>query len=263
MFTKPTLACLQNERNNLFNSHTLVITPEMEPRKPFHIENMRRNSKFSNQSYSLLDLDMIMISDTFSAYTKRLFKPSINTKKPGNWKYLNRLCHQDDIYFNTETDILFYNIVMSLEIKQRKHIQLQYTRRLKNRHNTYDLYIIRVHVLECDENGLPWLISIETELMPEFKTTNFHPNRQFILFNEADNVIEKRFVNESTNELTHQELEVLTLACKGYKMKEMLSMLFIEECTLKTHRSRIMEKLNAPSMELACIIARKLRLIEC
>lgn len=262
MFTKPTLACLQNERNNLFNSHTLVITAEMKPRKSFHTENMKRNSKFSNLSYSMLDLDIIMI-DTFSAYTKRLHKPDTNKAKPGNWKYTNRWCHQDDIYFNTDTDILFYNIVMSLEVKQRKHMQLQYTRRMKNKHNTYDLYIIRVHVLECDEHGTPWLISIETELMPEFKTTNFHPNRQFVLFNEDDNRIEKRFVTESTNELTHQELEVLTLACRGYKTEEMLSMLFIEKCTLKTHRSRIMEKLNAPSMELACIMARKLRLIEC
>jgi DNA-binding CsgD family transcriptional regulator len=56
--------------------------------------------------------------------------------------------------------------------------------------------------------------------------------------------------------------EVLVLTHQHKTIAETASQLFVSVTTIKSHRSQIKEKLNAPSLPLACILANKLRLFE-
>jgi DNA-binding NarL/FixJ family response regulator len=50
------------------------------------------------------------------------------------------------------------------------------------------------------------------------------------------------------NQLTKAEQEVFALAIDGHSISEMRDILHKEECTIKSQRRSILEKLNTPSM---------------
>jgi len=261
-FTETSLAKLQQERNNLFATHSNEITTAMEARKIVHINNMRQSCKCGNRSYSMLDLNSGRFIHHCSAYSKLLPYQSIHTDRDDNWKEANRLCHPDDVMCNTETDILFYRQLMALPAEQQLHFVMVCLRRLRTINNDYNIFLLRVHVIDMDENHIPWLVMVETELMTQFKPQNYYPNRQFFLLNEHDNSIHKQFEAYSTELLTKQEYEVLVLACKHYSIVKMADKLFVAPNTIKSHRSQIIEKLNASSLSLACLMAANLRIVE-
>lgn len=261
-FTETSLAKLQQERNSLFDSHNNIITPAMEARKVVHVNNMRQMSKSGNRSFSLLDLHAGRFTHHFSAYSKLLHHASIQPDHADNWKEANRLCHPDDIAGNTETDILFYRQLMELTPDQQLHFVMLCLRRMRNKNNEFNIYLLRTYVIDMDDNRMPWLVVVESELMSQFNPKNYYPNRQYFLLNEHDNFIQERFEEYSTELLTKQQYEVLDLACNHLSTEKMAKKLFITTNTIKSHRSQIIEKLNAPTLTLACLMAVNLRLIE-
>jgi DNA-binding CsgD family transcriptional regulator len=63
-------------------------------------------------------------------------------------------------------------------------------------------------------------------------------------------------------ELTRREIEVLKLMADGLSNREMAERLFISENTVKTHCSRVFDKLGAGRRTQAVQLARQWRLIE-
>jgi len=61
--------------------------------------------------------------------------------------------------------------------------------------------------------------------------------------------------------ITPRELEVLTLIAEGLSNKEMAVRLFVSENTIKTHTSRVFDKLGASRRTQAVQIAKSQRLI--
>jgi len=258
---QPTLTELQMERSTLFSSHSNVVTPNMEIRRSVLINNMKQQSKSGNRTLCLLDLNMGRFIHHISAY-KSQQQPSIVTEQPDNWQHANQLCHPNELLLNTETDILFYRQLMALPPEQRIHFVMLCLRRLRNKNNGHNIYLLRVNVVELDDMGHPWLVMVEAELMTQLKPKIFYPNRQYFITNEQDNSIRTQFSEHCISHLTNQEYEVLELACNGFSIEEMAKKLFISISTVKTHRSQIIEKLNAASLPYACTMAVNLRMID-
>ena len=61
--------------------------------------------------------------------------------------------------------------------------------------------------------------------------------------------------------ITARELEILQLIAGGMSTREIAETLFVSENTVKTHSSRLLDKLNAKRRTQAVQIAKELRLI--
>jgi len=122
--------------------------------------------------------------------------------------------HRKDCYQNIETMNLFYNKLMSLPFEQRMEFVLNCLQRFKNKIGNFDIYLIRVSVIEYDALGIPWILLIEAELLREYNIDDFYPIRQFVLLNKENGMVEKHFDDLNINHLTDQEFKVLKLAEK-------------------------------------------------
>jgi DNA-binding CsgD family transcriptional regulator len=62
--------------------------------------------------------------------------------------------------------------------------------------------------------------------------------------------------------ITKRELEILELIAQGLSNREIAEKLFVSENTVKTHSSRLLDKLNAKRRTQAVQIAKEMRLIK-
>jgi len=62
--------------------------------------------------------------------------------------------------------------------------------------------------------------------------------------------------------ITKRELEILELIAQGLSNREIAEKLFVTENTVKTHSSRLLDKLNAKRRTQAVQIAKEMRLIK-
>jgi DNA-binding CsgD family transcriptional regulator len=261
MSKKPTFFELLDEYRNLFKGHYSAVSKEMEARKAVWIKCINSLSRSSNRSYNLLNLNTGLFEASFSAYANRLLQPVINLSCPDNWENQIQHYHKKDCYMNVETNNLFYNRLMALSPDERKEFVLLCLQRYKNKSKEYDIYLIRYKAIEYDVAGVPWLVLIEAELLSEFNPAEFQHLRQFLLINNQTGEVKKRFDELNINNLTDQELKVLRLAGSKLSIKSMADILSVSEYTIKSHRYQIMKKLNAPSLSLACYLARVMRIV--
>jgi ATP/maltotriose-dependent transcriptional regulator MalT len=61
--------------------------------------------------------------------------------------------------------------------------------------------------------------------------------------------------------ITPRELEVLQLIAEGLSTREMAERLFVSENTVKTHTSRVLDKLGASRRTQAVQLAKQMRLL--
>lgn len=263
MLKKSSFAEMMNERLHLFDDHRNVITPEMKKREQAIIEGLIQNSKCGNRSVSLLDMNLGRYTYHFSAHKNRLKHAVIDINMIDNWQYANMLCPKEDQYRYAESEILFYKRLMSLPSEQCKQLVMINIRRLRNKNNDFDLYLVRCNVVACDEDGMPWLLFVETLLLPHFKAKEFFPLRLYILLDEKNHDIIQRYEEDNIDTLTDKECEVLRL--KYYfdlTTEEIAAQLNKSVPTIKSHVQQVMEKLYAPSLHMACVLAKLMRRYE-
>jgi DNA-binding CsgD family transcriptional regulator len=263
MITKPTFAQMMNERIHLFDNHCNVITPDMKIKEQAIVEEMEQNSKCGNRSVSLLDMHLGRYTYHLSAHKNRLKHSVIELNMIDNWHYVNMICPKDDLYSHAESEILFYKRLMSLPYEQCKQLVMTNIRRLENKDNGYDLYLICCNVKACDESGLPWLLQVETLWLPHYKAKEFVPLRQYFLLAKNGHNIIQRYDEDKIDTLTDKEDEVLRL--KYYRdltTEEISAVLEKSVPTIKSQIQQIMEKLYAPSLHMACMLAKLMRMYE-
>ena len=103
---------------------------------------------------------------------------------------------------------------MSLPFEQRMEFVLNCLQRFKNKIGNFDMYLVRVSVIEYDALGIPWILLIEAELLKEYNTDDYFAVRHFVLLNKENGEMEKHFDDLNINHLTDQEFKVLKLAEK-------------------------------------------------
>lgn len=261
MVTKPTLSELVEARRLQIANHRCIITPEMEAKNLIKTEWLRQMTIKGSSSYFFIELSQKKFTAAFSAYHHNLIHPVIHVSDPDNLTKVNKRVHPDTLQFNIETDVMFYDLMMEQSFEQRKNFVGMSTRCILNEKGTYDVWFIRTYVDECDVVGIPCSLIVKAERMDIFSTKDFHPYRQFYLANETHP--DEITLLESNNQinLTDKELKVFQLGAKGLTIEEAASKLGIDETTIKSHRAQAMLKLNAPNFRLACIMAKKLKIV--
>lgn len=263
MKTKPTHAQLMNERLQLVKDHCNVLSPEKEDRKEAIANGLLHGSKFGDRSSSLLDLHLGNITHHYSVHSDRLIYDVLTKNISDNWKHVHLLSPKDDAYSIAEAEVVFYKRLMSLPPVQYMQLIMTNMRRLKNKNEGSDLYLIRCKVVECDVNGLPWLVLIETFLLLQFKERKFFPLRQVFLVAEKSDKIIQRFEADNIDPLTDMERKVLML--KYYDCAtndEIKDRLKLGAPTVKTHLNQAMQKMCSHSVQMACMLIKFMRIFE-
>ena len=263
MITKPTHAQLMNERLQILYDHCNVLSPEKEARKLVIAEGLLHSSKCGDRSYSLLDMHLAQITHHYSVHSNRLKHAVVSSTVTDSWSLVHQLCPQEDVYSIAEGELAFYNRVMSLPPEECMRLVMTNLRRLENKNGGYDLYLICCKVLECDENGLPWLVLIETFFLPRFKVREFVPLRQVFLVDEKSNKIIRRFEADNVNPLTDKEQEVLLLKYHSDITNDAIAeKLEISTPTVKTHLQQAMEKMCSHSVQMTCLLIKLMRVFD-
>lgn len=90
-------------------------------------------------------------------------------------------------------------------------------------------------------------------------------NKEKIVLKEVPVAIQKPFaINESKREglgITRRELEILELIAQGMSNREIAQKLFVSENTVKTHSSRVFDKLGARRRTQAVQLGKEFGLI--
>jgi DNA-binding CsgD family transcriptional regulator len=90
-----------------------------------------------------------------------------------------------------------------------------------------------------------------------------HPLRQYFLLDEKGHDIIQRYEEDNIDTLTDKECEVLRF--KYYfdlTTEEIAARLNKSVPTVKSHVQQVMEKLYAPSLHMACVMAKLIRMYE-
>jgi DNA-binding CsgD family transcriptional regulator len=261
MPAKPSLSALAAEWKDLLLHYQCVVNARMTERKAMHIELLHHHTQCNNRSYSLFDLKEVRFVAHYSAYCSRLANPMIRLDDPDNWKNLYRHCHKCNEYYYIESVIHFFRELMSLPLGKRSHMVMNTLHWLKNKEGEYDLYLIHVKVIETDDLGNPWLILVETELLPGFKPRVFRPIRQLLLIDPQTNAVEKRFPVGKNDELRGTQLELLRLLNDNPDLKSLAATQGISINNLKSRCTRILRNLNASNVPQAVTMTNYLRLL--
>lgn len=260
MKKKPTHAELLEERKILLQNHRNVVSPEMRARKATKIEDLRQMTIKGGYSNLRFELDVHAFTAAFSVNHANMKHPYIHVGDPNNLSEANRIAHPETHYFNVETDVILYNTLMKQSFEQRKNFVSISLRCIMNVKGIYEVHLITIYVDECDVVGMPWSFSIKDEVLHLYSTENFRPYRQFYLANEANPDEITLLESYNSNQLTDTELEVLKLGVEC-TILETADILGTTVSTAKSHRKQAMLKLNAPTIPLACVLAKKLKII--
>jgi DNA-binding CsgD family transcriptional regulator len=258
---KTTLVELQQEWNLLLIAKSYFVSAVMETEKGDLISALRTARVASDRSLLLLDQHLKRLVLHLPAVDNQLAINPIRMDDPDNLKSLHRLYHPKDHLINLETDILFFNMLHSLPEHEGKRLQMHCLRRIQNKQGGYDVYLVRMVVLKYDMAGNPWLVKIELERMTQFMPKEFYHQRTAVLItSDAKDKVALLDV-QNPNALTTDELNVLKQAACKKSVKETAAALNKKADTVKKIRARIMLKLNAPTMELACLMAKMLKIV--
>jgi len=262
MKTKPTYTELLQERKNQQEQHRVVVTPDMITRKDYKIEDMRQRTIKGSHSNMRYEMNTGTFTAFFSSRHAHMKHPTIHIDDSECLSQLSRVTDPDTHYFNVETDVRFYNLMMEQSFEQRKNIVLLCMRSIQNEKGIYEVHLSRTYVEDCDVVGTPWSLSIKDEVLELYSTEDFHPYRQFYLANEAHPKEITLLESDNCNELTAKELKVLQLAAKKYTILNSAAEMNTDSSTIKSHRKQIMLKLNAPTFPMACMLAKKLKILD-
>lgn len=261
MPTEPTQSELVEARNSRLAQHRTVSNPEMDARNLIKVEQLRQMALKELNSYFFIEFSQKKFTHIFSAYHPYLMHPTIKVDDQKNMSQMNLRAHPDTVYFNLESDIMFYDLLMAQRFEQRRNFVSVTLRCIKDEEGKYHVWLITTSVNECDVVGTPCSLIVKGERMDLFSADKFHPYRQFYLANETNP--DKPILLESDNKhvLTGKELKVLEMSIAKRTIKEIAKELGVESCTIKSHRKQVMLKLNAPTFSLACMMAQRLKIV--
>jgi len=185
-------------------------------------------------------------------HSKWLAHEAIQLQEPENFSHLSDLTHEDDRIFSLETELMGYDILMSLSAKEKKQFWMKYHRRLLDKDGEYIYYIFSTSVYKLDEKNTPSLLKIETTRLPKgYQPVKTH-YREF-----SHSLKKNKKEKPSIQKLSPREREVLELAHEGLKTDQIAVALGISHHTVKNIRKKILKKLRADNTNMAYEVAKK------
>lgn len=207
-------------------------------------------------STTFMDMRQPKFELHIEVHKKWLEHEAVRMTDPSNFKYLTDLTHKDDRIFSLETEVMGYEIMMSLQAHELEKFWFKYHRRLRDKNGAYIFYSLYVKIYKQDENNSPWLLKIITERLPETYQPEETHYRAFSHLQKKG-----KMTTADPVKLSRREKEILILANEGFKSKEIAVKLCISYETVKNTRKRYLKKLNANTTSMAYIVAQKRKMI--
>jgi len=162
------------------------------------------------------------------------------------------LTHEDDKIFSLETEVMGYEILMSLSAKEKKQFWAKYHRQLLTKNVEYIYYLIYICVHKFDKNNAPCQVKVETTRLPKgYQPCKTH-YREFS-HSLKNNKKEKPVIPK----LSPREKEILELIHEGYSTKQITVKIGRSEHTVKNIRKNILNKLGAKNTNIAYEVAKR------
>jgi two-component system, LuxR family, secretion system response regulator SsrB len=240
----------------MFQLHSAHPTPNMleewESEKKY-ILNLHSHPDVST---TFVDIREPRFELHIEVHKKWLEHEAVRMSEPCNFKYLTDLTHKDDRIFSLETELMGYEIMMTLQPHELAKFWFKYQRRLRDKNGIYIFYSLYIEIYKLDENDCPWLLKIVTQRLPE----TYQPEE---IHYRAFSHQQKKGKITATDpiKLSRREKEILILANEGFKSKEIAIKLHISYETVKNTRKRYLKKLNADTTSMAYTVAQKRKMI--
>lgn len=241
----------------MFKLHQAELTPVMD--EEWEQEKAHILKFYDNPDVSLTCVEVCTpkFELHIGVHAKWLKNATIDMADPCNLNYLSNLTHRDDRIFSLETEIIGYEILMSLSPLKRKTFWMKYHRRFMDKNGEYYFYVLHFKVHKFDKNGNPVFIIVETRRLPK----KYLPDK--IHYREFSHSLNQQSKQEKTvvKRLSSRELEVLELANEGFTTQEIALKLKLSVNTVKAFRNRILKKLNVKNMHMSYVVAHKMGMI--
>ena len=249
---------LKNELQLLLNEHTCIVTDAMKFKRDAQIEMLPKLTRQKSHSYTVFDMNDARFVFHSSAYDKWLNEPCIRVDEKENYDLLFELTHPNDRVNALKTKLKAYDDLMSLRAEDRTEFSFRFLRRIQDNKGGFQLYIHCVSVLLCDDNGLPWLLLINTERLPECCCNEKCMTDIYKLLPLLDGTKDLSKVDFN---MTDHQLNILGMVYEGFENKEIASRLNISNFTILGHYTLIRKKLNIKSIQMAAIYAKIIGLL--
>jgi DNA-binding CsgD family transcriptional regulator len=232
--------------------------PSVEQLKAWNAEKVQFLKLHNNPDVSttIVEISGGNVELHIEAHSKWLAHEAIQLKEPGNFRYLSDLTHQDDRIFSLETELLGYEIMMSLSCKEKTEFWMRYHRRLLDKKGENIYYVLLINIYKLDEDNNPWLLKIETKRLPKSYQPNINHYREF-----SHSLKKYKKEKPVLKKLSPREKEVLELAHERLQTKDIALKLGSSYNTVKNQRKMILKKMGADNMNMAYEVARKLMMI--
>jgi len=220
---------------------------------------LERMAEVENSSIAVFDLYKKEFVSIRSKYREYVNADMGEAQKYGPAYYIS-IMHPDDGPVVLDTFKKVFEFSFNLPVAERKDYKTIFNYRLGYQ-GKYFHFVQQIVTLELTQSGKIWLGLSLSDMLPEnekFEKVNRSVinlrNGKYYLFNEDDK-------ENSWQNLSARELEVLGLVSKGYISKEIADKLFISVNTVNNHRQSILEKIKAANTNEAIRYARNLGLL--
>ncbi|MDD4992417.1 MAG: LuxR C-terminal-related transcriptional regulator [Paludibacter sp.] len=236
----------------MFQLHS--ANPSQEELEAWEAEGVQFLKLYNNPevSITIIEISGGKVELYIGVNTKWLAHEAIQQTEPQNFRYLSELTHKDDKIFSFETELMGYDILMSLSGKERKRFWMKYHRRLLAENGEYIYYVFSTSVYKLDGNNTPCLLKIETTRLPK----GYQPAKTH--YREFSHSLKKNKKEKPViPKLSPREKEILELIHEGYSTKQIAVKIGRSEHTVKNIRKKILKKLGAKNTNLAYEVAKK------
>lgn len=245
---------LVNNLYKLLSKHHCTVVPLMIEKQRHFEEFFRQKKGLRNHSVSVYDLNARRFTFHNSCYNKYLKHPSIYADLIENMQHLVDLTEKQNLIFCQDTLEKSYTLLMQLSREECEQFHVIYVRKMLEKSNQYHPYLHCMYVNQFDEQGNPWLITIETRRLPgseipEFRL--FHPLLEDFSEEHAySHHLQQLKLNENDNILLEKYRDDF-----GMKMKDLSQKMSMSEHTVSNIYNRVNSLFKVHSIQTTSILA--------
>jgi DNA-binding CsgD family transcriptional regulator len=245
----------EKEWKATFAFHECYPTAELISEWEIEKKIILQRSRNQNSSYTVFDMHSSCIVLHLSARTEWMNPILVFTDCADNFRVFLNATHPQDRSFALETEIMGYDTLMSIPVKERKRFKMKYYRRFRGKSEDYVCCVLIISVLKFDNKGCPWLMEIETEHMP----LKYHPEES--KFREFSHKLKGITEKPALKHLSKREKEILNMNNEGFTNNEIAEKLGISAITVRNIRGNILKKLNVSTIQMAYTVATRLKML--
>jgi DNA-binding CsgD family transcriptional regulator len=246
-----TLEEWQKDWQAIYVLHQCTVSAELANEWATEIKFLQKQVVHSDCALTFINLQDARCDLHLPKYEDRLLHPAIRLEEPDNFKHLTDLTMPDNLAKSLQTELVGYDLLMSLPHKEQKRWWMKYHRLFKDKQGRSICYLIRISVHLFDDKGVPWILKVETSRLPEV----FEPGD--VLYREFSHCLPRKIAQayklklERKRSLTCLEKTVLLVSNEGYSLAATAAKMELSEKQVKNARERIFAKTKMNTIALA------------